>query len=178
MLLWNLCKFLNFKVSACSLHETELLTHIISLRLIITCTIAKPVVQHLPSDLSFMALPSENTSSKQAMITLADWLSDCSSKHEFCSSAVAHTTSCRILRLTNTHVYLEEGSDRKLHYACLSHCWGPLGPALQLTYSTEGNFRKGLAITDLPKTFSDAVRVSLNVGIQFLWIDALCKCAL
>jgi hypothetical protein len=39
-----------------------------------------------------------------------------------------------------------------------------------------GFVREGLTVPELPKTFRDAVEVCRHLEVQYLWIDALCKC--
>jgi len=58
---------------------------------------------------------------------------------------------------------------------CLSHCWGPQGPAIRLTRQTEGKLSNSVAMEELPKTFSEAAMVCIKLGVTYLWIDALCK---
>lgn len=58
-------------------------------------------------------------------------------------------------------------------YACLSHCWG----STVLTKTTRESYKaraSGILISDLPKTFRDAVTVSRRLAIRYLWIDSLC----
>ena len=76
----------------------------------------------------------------------------------------------------------EEDNIRVIHpvsevgrYACLSHCWGTLGPATRLTKTSLRSLSQGLSISQLPKTFRDAVVVCQALGISYIWIDALCK---
>ncbi|KAF1351493.1 HET-domain-containing protein, partial [Lizonia empirigonia] len=85
-----------------------------------------------------------------------------------------HSTPKRILKLSDGHVWLCEGIDSVPHYACLSHCWGPKGPTLKLNSDTMTALTAGICVDRLPKTFQDAVVLCLNLGIQYLWIDALC----
>ncbi|KAH0423560.1 hypothetical protein CcaCcLH18_12086 [Colletotrichum camelliae] len=58
-------------------------------------------------------------------------------------------------------------------YATLSYCWG-LGPFLSLTKSTMSSFRQGVSVSDLPQTFRDAIHVAKQLGLSYIWIDALC----
>lgn len=81
----------------------------------------------------------------------------------------------RILEIAAEHVFLREQPASPAPYACLSHCWGPNGPAVKLTAETFKCLREGLSIHDLPKTFQDAVEVCRHLGIHYVWIDALCK---
>ncbi|KAK0120065.1 hypothetical protein ONS95_011478 [Cadophora gregata] len=59
-------------------------------------------------------------------------------------------------------------------YMALSHCWGPGGAPLKTTTSTIQSHFAGIELAMLPKTFSDAVRITEAVGISYLWIDSLC----
>ena len=43
-----------------------------------------------------------------------------------------------------------------------------------LTLETLPSFTVGLPLDDLPKTFKDAIQVSRKLGLEYLWIDALC----
>ena len=63
-------------------------------------------------------------------------------------------------------------------YIALSHCWGKLTYENKRQFCTNGdNIKarlKGFSFSELPKTFQDAVRVTRELGIQYLWIDSLC----
>lgn len=58
-------------------------------------------------------------------------------------------------------------------YIALSYRWGQ---HQQLTLQTSNlkHFKDGLPISGLPKTFRDLVQVARMLGINYLWIDALC----
>jgi len=61
-------------------------------------------------------------------------------------------------------------------YAALSYVWGGCDP-LRLTSRNKAQFTSpgGLEIgATLPKTFQDAMTVVQNLGIDYLWTDALC----
>jgi hypothetical protein len=58
-------------------------------------------------------------------------------------------------------------------YITLSHCWGGNNTAL-LTSESEGAFRNGVKICALPKTFQDAIKITVMLGANYLWIDSLC----
>lgn len=63
-------------------------------------------------------------------------------------------------------------------YAALSYCWGVDSQArkemLKLASTTIESYKYGLRISDLPTAFQDAVTATRALGIQYLWIDALC----
>jgi hypothetical protein len=63
-------------------------------------------------------------------------------------------------------------------YVALSHRWGELVEEDKKRFCTTcENYQrrmKGFSMDDLPKTFKDAIQVTRALGIQYLWIDALC----
>ncbi len=55
----------------------------------------------------------------------------------------------------------------------LSHCWGGKTP-LQTTKSTFEENQAALHFDGSSKTFNDAVSVTKQLGLRYLWIDSLC----
>lgn len=82
--------------------------------------------------------------------------------------------------LSPTHVrVIETGSTRpppEARYCALSHCWGPPSSiTTQLNKHTYEEYTtEGIAVTDLPKTFHDAVAFTRTLGCRYIWIDSLC----
>ena len=63
-------------------------------------------------------------------------------------------------------------------YIALSHCWGelPIEDKKQFC-TTQDNIvqrLRGFSISDLPMTFQDAVKVTRELRVPYLWIDSLC----
>jgi hypothetical protein len=78
----------------------------------------------------------------------------------------------RVLDLTQDgQVKLVEG----LHetYTALSHRWGT-SRHLTATTRTLEELKLGISTNLLPRTFRDAVYATRRLGVDFLWIDALC----
>jgi hypothetical protein len=63
-------------------------------------------------------------------------------------------------------------------YVALSHCWGQLPTEEQKMFCTTqdniGLRLQGFSVSELPQTFRDAVTVTRELGILYLWIDSLC----
>ena len=104
---------------------------------------------------------------------VVEWLRECVEKHD-CqgSTALPH----RVLDLSqasegNISLYVTDGEIEP--YAALSHCWGGEVPmkTTTLNYETRQNH---IALDDLPPNFKDAIEVTRTLGLQYLWIDALC----
>jgi hypothetical protein len=62
--------------------------------------------------------------------------------------------------------------NKTLKYVSLSHCWGVLTEAEKRQFcTTDYNIKarqNGFDVSELLKTFRDAVRVTQNLGIQYL----------
>ncbi|CAI0643507.1 unnamed protein product [Colletotrichum noveboracense] len=58
-------------------------------------------------------------------------------------------------------------------YVTLSYCWGGDQP-VKLTATSQDSLKQGIASTDLPQTLCDAVTFCHGMGLEFIWIDALC----
>jgi hypothetical protein len=63
-------------------------------------------------------------------------------------------------------------------YIALSHRWGDLSFEEKIEFcTTQNNIErrlKGFSLSELPKTFQDAVKVTRLLGVPYLWIDSLC----
>ncbi|KAH7068668.1 heterokaryon incompatibility protein-domain-containing protein [Paraphoma chrysanthemicola] len=117
-----------------------------------------------------------DTSSEHAFQMVSNWLQECSHNHNRCYKDKISCLPKRVLKITKTTVILREHveSSTPAKYACLSHCWGKQGPALQLKSETMDQLQSGVARELLPRTFKDAVEICERLGIYFLWIDAMC----
>lgn len=73
-----------------------------------------------------------------------------------------------ILRIIETASCPRDGE-----YMTLSHCWGG-ADLLTLRESCVDNMKEGIVWSSLPKTFQDAVTVTMWFRIKYLWIDSLC----
>ena len=109
------------------------------------------------------------------------WLSECLSHHTKCKHVHSAENYCptRLIEVCvnssdcELRLHLTSNVSIKEPYMTLSHCWGS-SRFLRLTTSTRDRLQKGFNLADLPPTFQDAIMVTRNLGINFLWIDALC----
>ena len=83
----------------------------------------------------------------------------------------------RVINVGQTDIFLEtwkhasHGQSQK--YAAFSHVWGG-GLPLQTTRASFKQHQRCIHLRKLPQSFKDAVHVTRSLGIQYLWIDALC----
>jgi len=79
-----------------------------------------------------------------------------------------------LIRQEILHPLVRKDSYAKgLDYATLSHCWGDIVP-LKLTQSPFSTLKGGVPVSQLPKTFADAVIIARHLKIRYLWVDPLC----
>ncbi|KAF4465658.1 HET-domain-containing, partial [Fusarium albosuccineum] len=75
------------------------------------------------------------------------------------------------LRLCEQEGLQESGVDQ---YATLSHCWGSSRSFLT-TKESLSRMKRGFGISQqMPKTFRDAILVTHELGVPYIWIDSLC----
>lgn len=55
----------------------------------------------------------------------------------------------------------------------LSHCWGGRITPLLKTETIQ-SFNTALLYSDLPANFQDAITITMELGVRYLWIDSLC----
>jgi len=67
----------------------------------------------------------------------------------------------------------EDVTEPHRRYIALSHCWGPTDFRTYNT-STRTRFESRIPIADMAKTFVDVFWLAKQLGISYVWIDALC----
>ncbi|KAF4832018.1 hypothetical protein CGCTS75_v004924 [Colletotrichum tropicale] len=128
----------------------------------------------------------ESTGSSQTLDLAYSWFRECTSRHtRKCKGHPGQTEGWLPSRLidigshgdtqwklfiTSTDAILSES----VLYLTLSYRWGDDVQHELLTSSTMSQFRQGVEISSLPKTFQDTVIVARRLGIRYIWIDCLC----
>lgn len=122
-----------------------------------------------------------STSSLENQSLARKWLDQCFSSHESCIASVRSLPNIptRLLEINGSEakplVRLVETAShsREENYMTLSHCWGT-AEFLTLRKSRLNDMKGGITWSSLPKTFQDAVIVTMWFKIKYLWIDSLC----
>ena len=113
---------------------------------------------------------------KFALIT--KWLSLCTSAHPACPVSSAVPLPSRVIHVhgkgssSNPYLFVPEVSNLGT-YAALSYCWG-IFQNNTLTKDTMADKLNGIPLASLPQTIQDAITVTKELGISYLWVDALC----
>ncbi|KAM0551275.1 hypothetical protein ACHAPJ_008620 [Fusarium lateritium] len=132
-----------------------------------------------------------STSSPGSFECLSNWIKNCSQNHHSCRKL--HTRKnelkdwlpARLVKITShvdgvpETIQVIETADSNysavdIEYATLSYCWGTklFTKLLESTYETMRTV--GMSVKDLPATFRDAITATSRLGLQYIWIDALC----
>ncbi|KAK3311960.1 heterokaryon incompatibility protein-domain-containing protein [Apodospora peruviana] len=108
---------------------------------------------------------------------LRDWLRCCEEDHPTQKQTPHQWSDQKTLRVIDTVDNCVKSVEMPCRYACLSYVWGK-GTQAQLTASTKTILESpgGLLETSLGlnQTIKDAIQVSRDVGLRYIWIDALC----
>ena len=132
---------------------------------------ASPLAQKMP--LRPIAVDS---GSRQSLDVAASWLKNCIEKHERCPTEDTSLPS-RILDVGmsgDTIRLIDSTATLSGKYASLSHCWGCSSQPFTTTEESYQARLSGIRLSDLPKTFRDAVTITRYLAIRYLWIDSLC----
>lgn len=125
--------------------------------------------------MGFAALPEAGSDAHVEI--LRRWLSDCDENHPSCSSARRFSLPTRVIDVGTGHSpamkLYETQPDDNLRYIALSHPWGPSPHFCTFTHNLEEHKRR-LELETLPATFKDAVKITRDLGIRYLWIDSIC----
>lgn len=110
-----------------------------------------------------------------------DWVDDCVKNHLECRSPEAKGEKLPKLPTRVIDVGGSEGDSIRLlcpdgkrgEWAALSHCWGKESFLTAMT-SNIAALQSQIDLSSLPLTFRDAITVTKQLGIRYLWIDSLC----
>jgi hypothetical protein len=106
------------------------------------------------------------------------WLKRCAYTHKSCLQANGYFMPTRLIRITAGASWpvlqLQETSRMEAkRYAALSYCWG--GPQeVRTNLDSYRQHATRINIGDLPDSIQGAVFVAIELGLEYIWIDALC----
>lgn len=122
--------------------------------------------------------------------TIRKWLKECLEDHPKCPSRERGRPR-RLLELTGNlptggwselrskpnnkdiSISVVQDLEEEVPYAALSHCWGS-AQTLTTTLDTLPTRLEGISWDSLPQTYRDALIVTGELGLRYLWIDSLC----
>ncbi|RSM04208.1 hypothetical protein CDV31_010136 [Fusarium ambrosium] len=124
------------------------------------------------------------TGSEQAFFTARAWLGNCrySPQHSVCRQypmdlqIAEKGYPLRLVRVGDglDHIVLIEGVTGLKPYAALSYCRESSGIATQTTQANLEKHMKEIPFEKLPTFFQEAILATRGLGIEYIWIEALC----
>lgn len=116
-----------------------------------------------------------------------EWLEECLHQHEHCPSPLNSSGQfdppslpVRVLDCgppngnPEDKVKLLISNGKRDTYVALSYCWGRTLQLRTLKNNIDSHVKDGIQMDKLPKTIQDAIHVTRNLKIRYLWIDSLC----
>ncbi|KAJ3544687.1 hypothetical protein NM208_g2931 [Fusarium decemcellulare] len=118
--------------------------------------------------------PNLDPASVGAFDLARKWVQECLNNHSYCENPTEPFMPTRIIEISSSGKDICICKDTlPAPYAVLSYCWG--GPQrITLTKSRVQASQLSFVTDTLPRTLRDAVRVCRELGLRYLWVDALC----
>lgn len=104
------------------------------------------------------------------------WQYICNSRHKHCAKLHDRSLPTRLLYVRNNEGGIVKLHDRFQHhssYIALSYAWGGKDQ-YRLTAETQEVLKAGVGPETFAKTIQDAIAITRELGVDYLWIDALC----
>jgi hypothetical protein len=129
-------------------------------------------------------LPTAETLSARNLRLIECLIHDCENSHPKCWPADPEAKGWLPTRLLDVapedprliDSATEDLSGLETKYVALSHMWGSptQAPPLRTLTSNLNQMRLGIEMWRLPKNFAQAVEVTRQLGLRYVWIDSLC----
>jgi hypothetical protein len=110
------------------------------------------------------------------------WMDECVKTHEECREmqqlGFGDFSPTRLIDVGTMHqdtVKLVDTRElSKPQYLTLSYCWGDSNNKSKTTRANVEQRRESIQIAALSETIRDAISVTRHLGVQYLWVDAIC----
>jgi hypothetical protein len=120
---------------------------------------------------------NRSISSDFAFGQIKEWFNRCHDSHDACRVLADSYVPSYLIQITamgsgelNLRLVSKPAT---APYVALSYCWG-IDQNIKATTSTLEDLRRNIDYFQLPKTMRDAIITTQKLGLQFLWVDALC----
>lgn len=146
----------------------------------------EPLPPGIPSLSNDLFRSVEEASGMCSRDSSVDWakrrIDECDADHPKCHASYVGFLPTRLIfvpadtELHGISLKLGDSIPRDTRYTALSHCWGPEDswPECQTTAKNYEQQLLGIPWVNVPQTFADAITITRQLGIQYIWIDSLC----
>jgi len=106
---------------------------------------------------------------------LKECIDHCGNHHKTCVGAVTSKLPFRVIDVgvDGCEPFLFETGELDGSYFTLSHCWGGMISQRTTTLNVD-QYKQAIPLESLPATIRDAIILTRDLGIRYIWIDALC----
>jgi len=117
-----------------------------------------------------------NSRSDQCFSFIRERLRTCRTCHSACNQRDDLPFPKRSLYVgkSNDELKLQDTEYRQGTYAILSYCWGDSQYLLKTTSDLLEKHKKGVLWARLPTTIQDAIQITRELTLDYLWVDSLC----
>ncbi|KFX91575.1 hypothetical protein O988_07693 [Pseudogymnoascus sp. VKM F-3808] len=132
-----------------------------------------------PASRQFREVSSVDPLSLDNQARIREWITKCKDSHEYCKTKAPQALPTRLIDVQLANPRLVSTKGKTGTYAALSYCWGlsPSNPFTSMyttTIATLPSRKAEMHFSALPLTLQHAILVTRALGLQYLWIDALC----
>jgi hypothetical protein len=160
-----------YLLRAVSSHSTRVMNNLILLQVLpptklleLYCDSYLRRFYFVPQNECFEPIRSLKTSSIDFSV-LKDWLDLCRTMHmRVCNAQGREPKTVEHFRLIDCHIR-QIVTAQNVDYVTLSYVWGPTEQCHEFSEQLP---------TTLPRTIEDAMTVTQNLGLRYLWIDRYC----
>lgn len=140
----------------------------------------------IPEQAALAGSPSETEDGAVTLsaTTVSSWIEECDKNHHLCRREGTPRLNRRFARILDVgdvpsastiKLCPSEDLPYGLKYVTLSHTWAGISSEIPyLTTETYDEYLQCIVIANLPRTFQDAIQLTRQMGIRYLWIDSLC----
>ena len=123
---------------------------------------------------------SANVLSDDCVNLLKAWIEDCREQHSICNTTTQSDLPARLLKVErlageeNPTTTLCAVDVNEIHpYVALSHSWAVSRP-IKTTSENLLERQRGIPWKELPEAYRDTIILSLQLRLEYIWIDSLC----
>jgi hypothetical protein len=110
------------------------------------------------------------------------WVDECLKNHHGCQEvqqlSFQSYAPTRLIDVGTTHEdtvkLVDSAGLSKPRYLIFSYCWGASNDRSKTTRANIEQRRESIQMAALPKAIRDAISVTRLMGVQYLWVDAMC----
>ncbi|KAH6641962.1 heterokaryon incompatibility protein-domain-containing protein [Boeremia exigua] len=132
-----------------------------------------PSTPQIFSELEEACSTDSRLMSPQNLLLAKRWMHHCSTHHPKCNSTATLPLWIIEIASEDQSTRLVRGSGRVAQYATLSYKWGST-VRYKMTSANQSDLQQQIPLDQMPRTFTDAIKVTRELGYSYLWIDALC----